>query len=89
MTSDLEAFRAELRAAGQPYSLWGGRVLGIGLLILVVGQVMSACALALVALSVTVMGAGWILLIIGFIRRHRWAKTQAAGLEPPPLPPLS
>jgi len=81
MGADLEGFRAELRAAGQPYSLWGGRIVGLGLLVLVAAQVlmirrqaMSFGALGLIAGSLAVMAVGWVLLIIAFIRRRRWAK---------------
>jgi hypothetical protein len=84
MTSDLETFRAELRAAGQPHSLWGVRVIGLGLAILAGIDVLSNTqpkvllqfgllflAAALLALMV---GAG--LLIVAAVRRRRWAKAQ-------------
>jgi hypothetical protein len=94
MSSELQAFRDALRAAGQPYSQWGARIVGFGLLFLVAAQVLairqqatSELSLGLVALSLLVMAVGWAMLIIAFVRRRRWAK--AHPMEPPPMPPLS
>jgi len=83
MTDDLKAFREALRAAGQPYSLWGGRIVGIGLALLVVAQVSPWRAIAVLAVSLAVITVGWVLLIIAFVRRRRWAK--AHPLREPPL----
>ena len=84
MTSELEIFRAELRAAGQPYSLWGVRVIGLGLAILAGIDVLSntqpkvllqfGILFLVVALLTILAGAG--LLIVAAVRRQRWAKTQ-------------
>jgi hypothetical protein len=80
---ELKAFREELRAAGQPYSLWGGRVVGIGLLALVAAQVISNYALLALEASLVIIAVGWAMLIIAFVRRRRWAK--AHPLQEPPL----
>jgi len=87
MDADLEAFRAQLRAAGHPYSLWGGRIVGLGLLVLVAGQVLVAFALVFVVVSVLIMAVGWGLLVVAFVRRRRWSRAQASAL--PQLRPLS
>ena len=84
MSDDLKAFREALRAAGQPYSLWGGRIVGIGLALLVVAQVTPWRPIAVLAGSLAVITVGWVLLIIAFVRRRRWAKAQP--LREPPLP---
>ncbi len=86
MSAELDAFRAQLHAAGHPYSLWGGRIFGVGLAFLVAGQVMSAYALLLVAVAVVIMAIGWSLLVVAFVRRRRWSR--AHPLVAPPLPPL-
>lgn len=92
MTSELETFRAALRAAGQPYSLWGGRIVGLGLLVLAGAQVLailqqatSWITLLLIAGSLAVMAVGWVMLVIAFLRRRRWARAHPLTL--PPLPP--
>lgn len=95
MTGELDTFRRELRAAGQPYSLWGGRVVGLGLAVLVVIQALGMAkpellmrfGLLLSALCVVVLAVGWIMLIIAFVRRRRWAK--AHPLREPQLPDAS
>ncbi len=74
MTDQLRAFREDLRAAGQPYSLWGGRIVGIGLLVLVIAQVTARYALSMLMVSLGIITIGWVLLIIAFVRRRRWAK---------------
>ena len=92
MNEALDAFRAELRAAGQPYGLWGGRIVGIGFGVLVVIQVLGMVqpkfllqfGLLLMALCVATIAVGWGLLIVAFVRRRQWARTHA----PPAPPPL-
>ncbi len=74
MSDELKAFREALRAAGQPYSLWGGRIVGIGLLVLVIAQVTARYALLLLMASLAIITIGWVLLIIAFVRRRRWTK---------------
>ncbi|MDR3509939.1 MAG: hypothetical protein P4L64_18785 [Caulobacteraceae bacterium] len=86
MNAELEAFRTELRAAGEPYNLWGGRIVGIGLALLVLAQVLSSYSLLLLYLSLAVMAVGWVMLIIAFVRRRRWAK--AHPLQEPSLTDL-
>lgn len=84
MTSDLETFRAELRAAGQPYSLWGVRVIGLGLAILAGVDVLSNTqpkvlmqfGILIVAVALLTILAGGGLLIVAAVRRQRWAKAQ-------------
>ncbi|HEY2660731.1 MAG TPA: hypothetical protein VGI79_13490 [Caulobacteraceae bacterium] len=86
MSDELKVFRDELRAAGQPYSLWGTRTVIIGLALLVGAQVMSSYALVLLMVSLVVITAGWVMLIIAFVRRRRWAK--AHPLQEPSLADL-
>lgn len=94
MDPELEAFRAQLRAAGQPYSLWGGRTIGLGLALLAIAQVvaimrqaLTPVAAVLISLAILVMAVGWVLFVIGFMRRHAWAKANRPQL--PPMPPPS
>ena len=86
MTDDLETFRAQLRAAGQPYSLWGTRIVIVGLGLLVAAQVLSSYALVLLGVSLVVIAVGWVMLIMAFVRRRRWAK--AHPLQEPSLADL-
>jgi Flp pilus assembly protein TadB len=85
MTGELEAFRAELKAAGEPWQQRGIRIVLVGFGLLVVAQVVSAYALALLYLAVAVIAVGWAFMIVAFLRRRRWAK-QRADLTLPDLP---
>ncbi len=92
MDPEVEAFRAQLRLAGRPYSLWGGRAVGVGLGFLAVAQALAmttrglalAC-MGLLAAALVVMVVGWVLVIIGSMRRQRFARAHQASL--PPIPP--
>ncbi len=91
MTDELKIFRDQLRAAGQPYSLWGVRTVGLGLAVLVAINVLgtvrpnmlSQFGLLLLVLCVLALTIGWVMLIIAFVRRRRWAK--AHPLQEPSL----
>ena len=81
MTDELQAFRDQLRAAGQPYSLWGARTVGIAFGLLVLIQILGLTqpkwllqfGLLVFVVCLAVMAAGWVMLIIAFVRRRRWA----------------
>jgi hypothetical protein len=75
MTSEIEAFRAELRAAGQPWQQRGVKVVLAGFVILAMAQILSAYAMLLLALAIAVIAVGWGMLVVAFIRRRQWAKT--------------
>ena len=92
---ELKAFRDQLRAAGQPYALWGGRTIGLGLALLVVVQTLGMVqptflmrfgVLLMLACLVTI-AIGWAMLVVAFFRRRSWAK--AYRLREPPLPEVS
>ena len=95
MTDELKAFRNDLRAAGQPYSLWGARIVGVGFALLVIIQVIGLTrpmmlmqfGLLLLALCIVVLGIGWAMLIVAFVRRRKWAK--AHPLQEPSLTDVS
>jgi hypothetical protein len=74
--NDAEAFRSALSAAGQPWSRWGIRVAGAGILALLALQLPLNIPYALYGLvaSVGVIAVGWAMLIVAVVRRRRWAK---------------
>jgi hypothetical protein len=74
--SDAAAFRDALRAAGQPWSRWGIRTAGAGILALLALQLAPGApyAVYLLAASVGVIAVGWLMLIVAVIKRRRWAK---------------
>jgi hypothetical protein len=81
LTSEIDAFRAELRAAGQPWSRRGTIVVAAGIVFLVavqfVGQAAPFVALffPLLIAATLLLAAGWVMLIMGVLRRRRWAKS--------------
>jgi Flp pilus assembly protein TadB len=77
MTGELEAFRAELKAAGEPWQQRGIRIVLAGFALLVVAQVISAYAMLVLYLAVAVIAVGWAFMIVAFLRRRRWAKDHA------------
>ena len=85
MNEELEAFRDQLREAGQPWSRRGVVICGAGIIGLFVSQVAPSGVVALVSVlvSFTVMMVGWVFLVIAFIKRRRWARAQP--LHEPPL----
>jgi hypothetical protein len=74
--SEVAAFRDALREAGQPWSRWGIRVAGAGILALLALQLKPDIPYALYALvlALTVIAAGWVMLIMAFVKRRRWVK---------------
>jgi uncharacterized membrane protein len=97
MSEELAAFTAALDAVGQPWSRLGLRMIGVGLIMLLVVQLSFAAGKVAIFLSdlvpnlfnilailaVLLIFAGWSLLIVAFFKRRRWRKTQA--LDMPPL----
>jgi hypothetical protein len=87
---ELKAFREALVAAGRPYSLWGGRTIGVGLGFLVVVQILGTVqptlllryGVLLMLACLVAIAAGWALLVVAFFRRRSWAKAHAPQ-EPP------
>ena len=88
MNEELEAFRDELRQAGQPWSRRGVVVCGVGVVGLFLAQVAPGRWFILVALllSFAVMMVGWVFLVIAFVKRRRWAR--AHPLHEPTLADL-
>jgi hypothetical protein len=86
---DAEAFRMALREAGEPWSRWGVRVAGAGVVALLALQIAPAVPYAFYCLlaAVGVIAVGWALLIAAFVKRRRWAKDHP--VEPVPLPEAS
>ena len=91
MSADIETFRAELRAAGQPWSRRGIAVAGAGIVLLALLQsvllgfvrlppAISASALPLGILSLVLIAVGWAFLIVAVVKRRRWAKTHDLGM---------
>jgi len=76
MSEEFEAFRAELREAGQPWSRRGVAVIAVGFIGLVVSQVAPSRTVDLGALlgSFVLIMIGWAFLVIAFIKRRQWAK---------------
>jgi hypothetical protein len=89
---DLKAFREALVAAGRPYSLWGGRTVGVGLGFLVIVQILGTVqptllmryGVLLMLACLVAIAIGWGLLVFAYFRRRQWAK--AHPLREPPLP---
>ncbi len=81
MSSDIETFRAELRAAGQPWSRRGVIVAAVGIALLGVTQFVGQAApfaslfFPLLVGSTVLIAIGWVMLVVGVLRRRRWART--------------
>jgi hypothetical protein len=81
VTSEIETFRAELRAAGQPWSRRGIVCAGVGILLLGAAQFVGQAApfveffFPLLIGSTVLIAVGWVMLIVAVVRRRRWAKT--------------
>ena len=88
MTSEIETFRAELRAAGQPWSRRGVICTAVGIVILGAAQFVGQAApfvlyfFPLLIGSLVVLAAGWAMLIAGVVRRRRWARAHDMALPP-------
>ena len=89
MNAELEAFRAELKAAGEPWQQRGIRIVLVGLAFLAAAQILSAYALVLLYLAIALIAVGWGFLIVAFVRRRRWARTHDLSLPEPPTPPAA
>ncbi len=80
MTSEIEAFRAELRAAGQPWSRRGVIAVAVGIVGFGLTQFVGQAApfvpvfFPLLIASILVLAAGWVMLVVGVLRRRRWAR---------------
>ncbi len=91
--AELEAFRAELKAAGEPWQQRGVKTFLVGMGVLVFAYFLPMFApsylypAGAVVLSVLVFGASWAMLIVAATRRRRWAK--AHGPSPADMPELS
>ena len=89
MTSEIDTFRAQLRAAGQPWSRRGVIAVAVGIVGLgvtqFVGQAAPFAALFFPLLigSFAALAAGWAMLVAGVLRRRAWARTH--DLTMPPL----
>jgi hypothetical protein len=81
MTGEIDVFRAELRAAGQPWSRIGIWLAGLGMLLLVgaqlIGQIAPIAAYFFAALiaSLLLLAIGWASLLAAFVKRRQWSKT--------------
>ena len=85
MSSELAAFKEALNSAGQPWSRWGVRLAGAGIVALLIVQIASRYVpFALAELALVLIVAGWILLVVAYVKRSRWAK--AHPLEEPQSP---
>jgi uncharacterized membrane protein HdeD (DUF308 family) len=87
MSPETEAFRAELKAAGQPWQQRGVKVVAAGFVVLIGAQIFSSFALLLLYAAITLIGVGWSFLILAFVRRRRWVKARV-DLTLPDLPDL-
>lgn len=89
---ELKAFREALVAAGRPYSLWGGRTVGVGLGFLVIVQILGTVqptilmryGVLLMLACLVAIAIGWAMLVVAYFRRRRWARD-----HPLPEPALS
>jgi len=86
---DLAAFRAELDAAGQPWSHNGVRIIGVGLigcLLTLIGgsyvRFIFVERMGFFVLSLGVIAFGWVFLITAMVKRRAWAKAQALRMPP-------
>ena len=88
--SELADFRNALNAAGQPWSRWGVRLAGAGILALLALQLIPQVPYGLYALigAVAVIAAGWAMLIMAMLRRRRWAKDHPIADAPSDHEPL-
>ena len=86
---DLNAFKAELDAAGQPWSRVGVRIIGAGfigcLLTLIGGSYVAFIfveRMAFFVVSLAVIAVGWVFIIMAMLKRRQWAKAQALRMPP-------
>ena len=80
MTGEIDVFRAELRAAGQPWSRVGIWLAGTGMLLLVAAQLIGQIApiapyfFAVLGVSLILLAIGWVSLLAAFIKRRQWSR---------------
>ena len=93
MSDELEAFRDDLRRAGQPWSRRGVATVAAGIVGLVISQVAPTrwmvVLIAVALASAAVIMVGWVFLVIAFVKRRRWAREnpiQAPALADPGAP---
>ena len=88
MTDDITAFRAALKAAGEPWQQRGVKVCAAGFVGLVVAQLSAhivdrlTIVLAIFASAILALAIGWSFLIVAFFKRRQWAKEHASLLTP-------
>jgi hypothetical protein len=81
VSSEIEIFRANLRAAGQPWSRRGIVCVVVGIVLLGAAQFVGQAApfveffFPLLVGSAIMIAIGWVMLIVAVVRRQRWAKT--------------
>jgi hypothetical protein len=86
VTGDIETFRANLRAAGQPWSRRGIAFAGVGIVMLALLQgvllgfirlppAITASVLPLAGVSLVLIAVGWVFLIVAVLKRRRWARS--------------
>ena len=88
-SDELAAFKAQLDAAGQPWSHLGVRIIGVGLigcLLTLIGgtyvQFIFVERMGFFVLSMSVIAFGWVFLITAMVKRRQWAKAQALHMPP-------
>ena len=89
MDQNIEAFRDQLRAAGQPWSRRGVFTCGAGVIGLLISNIAPSQPVSLVALIVSfaVMMVGWSFLVVAFVKRRRWSRAQRLTEPSLPEPP--
>jgi len=90
MSQEIAAFKAELDAAGLPWSRLGIRAIGVGLagcMFTLIGASYVAflfqTRIFFFAASLAVIAAGWVFMIAAMLKRRAWARSQP--LRTPPL----
>jgi len=87
---ELEAFRAKLKAAGEPWQQRGVKVFFLGMAALLGAYLLPMVApssiypLGALVLSMLLFGVSWGMMIKAAVGRRRWAK--AHGPSPTDLP---
>ena len=80
---ELEAFRAELKAAGEPWQQRGVKVFFLGMAALLGAYLLPMVApsylypVAALALAIILFATSWGMLIKAAIERRRWARANA------------
>ena len=88
MTDDITAFRAALKAAGEPWQQRGIKVCSSSFVGLVVAQLSAhfvdrlTIVLAIFAGAIVLLAIGWSFLIVAFVKRRQWAKEHGAMAMP-------